>query len=252
MFSQTNIIDLFKRNWKNVNKKHIDFIVKRKGGISALEGVILYLYILETKPRHVIEFSPQKGYSSIAIGLGMKDANSEQSFATFEINPRCITIAKQNIMECGLNNYVQIIQGNALVEVPKYLQKYDNCDFCFIDSNHGAKFAEEYVAKIFPLLPKNCLIGVHDIASLKRNDDGISPFKTSLLGHAGEETVIRKYLKTNKIDHCVLHAIAGGKHEGANLPVNQVLYDELMKITGIDFIKAGSDHCPQTLFFKKV
>jgi cephalosporin hydroxylase len=251
MFDEKQIIKLFENQWPKVNKKDIEHIFGTAGGISAFEGVLLYLYILSIRPRHVIEFSPNHGYSTFAIASAQRAMRNRWTFATFDIKQAFCQSTESQMLLHGLDEYCHVICGDAIEEVSKYIkEKGAHVDLCFIDSDHGAPFASKYIKKLFPLFQPGCLIGVHDIAGKSR--DG-SEFKTSLLGGAhkgGEEGPVREYIQSSQLDYTVLHSVTGGQHEGANLPVNNELYDKIKDISGYDFRKAKSPPCPKTLFFK--
>ena len=254
MFSEQKIIELFEKHWNSVDLKDINKIFKTEGGISALEGVLLYLYIIDTRPRSIIEFSPNKGYSSFAIASAQRLMRNRWAFATFEIKDKFCNATKAVLQNNNLLDYCEVICGDALRKVPIHIEsKGAHVDLCFIDSDHGEEFAQQYIDKLFPLFKPDCLIAVHDIAGKKRLKSGKTEFKTSLMGGAhkgGEEHSIRKFLKKNKKDYTVLHSVTGGKHEGANLPINNDLYEKILNISGYDFRKSKSPPCPKTLFFK--
>lgn len=253
MFTQQSIIQLFKDHWHQVKESDVKAICAEGGGISAFECVLMYLYILSTRPRSIIEFSPNHGYSSMAIAMAQRQMRNRWAFATFEINKTFCARTNARIAGHRLTEYCQCVQGNANTEVPKYVKR-KGCyvDFCFIDSDHRAQFAQNYIKLVFPSLQPGCLIGVHDIAANKRSSNGSGTFKSSLQEGTykdGEEQPIRQYLNNNKLPYTVLHGITGGNHEGARQEVNNELYDEIQKISGIDFRKAKGA-CPKTLFFR--
>lgn len=251
MFSFNKIIQLFQSSWSKANKDDITQIFNEEGGISSVECVLMYLYIIEHQPQYSIEFSPNHGYSTQAIAMAYRVLNQKDSFATFEIRDKFCEFTCNRLKQKNLEEYCKVIQGNALIEIPKHITD-KKVQFCFIDSDHGAAFANQYIQNIFPLLDHRCLIGVHDIAAFERSLDGGSKFKTSLMGgtHAGgEEGPVRDYV-SNK-DYWSTHSVFGGSHEAANLPTNNELYSEIFRITGFDFRKAKSPPCPKILFFNK-
>lgn len=249
---EDQIIRLFENQWHKIDKtqkKNIDRIYSNDGGISAFECVLFYLHILSTRPRHIIEFSPNRGYSTVAIASAQKVMRNRFGFGTFEINKKACEQTRRAISAQKLDEYCHVIHGDAIKEVPAYIKRR-GCfvDFCFIDSDHTDKFAQNYIKKIFPLLSPGCLVVIHDIAAKKI---GSKDFKSSLLkGHykSGEENPVKEFVKNR--DYTILHSITGGKHEGANLPTNNKFYDKIKEITQIDFIKSPNKVCPKTLLFK--
>ncbi len=255
MFTESSILQLFQKHWNNVNESDIKKIVSENGGISAFECVLMYLHILDTRPRHIIEFSPNHGYSTQAIAMAQRKMRNRWAFATFDISKGACAVCERRMTDLKLDDYCHVIQGNANVEVPKYIEtKGAHVDFVFIDSDHRAGFAKNYIKGIFPVLQPGCLVGVHDIAAGKLTEDGKSGYKSSLNGgkhKGGEEKPLKDYIKEHKLDWSVLHSITGGKHEKADLPNNDKLYNPIMELTGINFrkMKKGAA-CPKTLFLR--
>jgi predicted O-methyltransferase YrrM len=252
------ILRLFEEHWSKVDPEHIRAIMTEDGGIDPLEGVLLYLTILDRKPIDVIEFSPQKGYSTMCIAMGLKQLFVKKMpvLYTFEINKKYKKELTDRLLRFNLLN-TDIVWGDALEKVPEIIKSKNlKPDLCFIDSDHRAEFSRQYIRKIFPLLNNNCQVVVHDLCStnLSPNQSRVE-FTTSLLSDAGivwdcsgEEGPLKEWLQENDVDYHVLHAITGGVHEGANLPYNTILYDELKKITSIDF--RSERICPKTVWFE--
>ena len=254
MFTEQQIVELFEKQWPNIVKKDIDAMMSSDGGISAFEAALLHLYILDTRPSHIVEFSPNKGYSTFAMASAQKIMRNRWALATFDISTKFCNATEDRIEKAGLQDYCTVFCGDAIKEVPKYIkQKVAKVELCFIDSDHGEEFANKYIDKIFPYLADNCLIAVHDIAGTKRNKNGQSKFRTSLQKgnfKSGEEIALEKYLKKTNTEYSILHSVTGGQHEGADLPANTKLYDRLLEITSYDFQKAKSEACPKMLFFR--
>ena len=252
IFSAESIIRLFEERWDNQAESDLRSLVKEKGGISSFECALMYMYIRAHRPRHLIEFSPNHGYSTEALARGQRAMRNRWSFGSFEIEDSFVKATRTRICKAGLDEFVDVIWGDALVEIPKYARRFgtESFDFCFIDSDHTNEFAQRYIKEIFPLLRPGCLIGVHDICSKQHNNQGYTNFNTSLQSgvyKSGEEQPIKKFIIDRQCDFCVLHAITGGTHEGAKLAWNVHLFNALQKITGIDF---RSKICPKTLFLR--
>ncbi len=253
--SNQKIISLFEGCWELTDSDHIDTIFEEDGGIDPLEGVLLYLLCIKNNPEFIIEFSPHHGYSTMCIGLALKQIDRKASFVTCDINWKVRKPLLDRLEKHGIHpEYVTVLFGDALEVIPRVLQEEyrenkREARLCFIDSDHTEQFAQKYINKIFPLLHKSCIIGVHDICSTKLDNSGVARFKTSLLGgkfNPGEELAIRKYLVQEQHNWFSLHALSGGRHENANLPYNNEFYDKIKTITGIDF--RSNKICPKTLW----
>lgn len=249
-FNYKKIIDLFKKHWSSVNIYDVNELISEDGGISAFEAVLLYILVLDREPRFTIEFSPNKGYSTFAISSALRILNKPATFATFEISEKCVNYTKERLLKHDLSNYCEVIHGDAIVEIEKYLKiNNKHVDLCFIDSDHGKEFAQKYINRLFPLFSRGSLIAVHDIAAEKHSDNGLVEFKTSLgsgIYQSGEEIALHEFLKENKTRYCVLHSITGGVHENANLKYNDKFFKEIENITNIDF---KNPICPKSLWF---
>ena len=251
MINKQKIINLFDEYWTDIPNSDAQYIIKENGGISAFECILMYLYILKTKPKNIIEFSPNHGYSTIPLAMAQRVLDNKNAFATFEILKHLCDFTKERLDGVGLANYCNVIKGDAIANIPDWIKNNNPVEFCFIDSNHTNKFAIQYIKNIFPLL-SNCIIGIHDICSDQKTEDGKTSFRTSLQSgthSGGEENPVREYIFKNTLDYCVLHSITGGSHEGARLPNNVEFYDEVKKITNINF-SSISHPCPKTLFLK--
>lgn len=252
------ILNLFDEQMINTDEMDVHTILSEKGGIDPLEGMLLYLTILKTKPQLAIEFSPQKGYSSMCIGMGLRQLAKINGYKkcpelyTFEINKKYKDNLDTMILQHNLFN-VNVIFGDALEEIPSVLAGLSiKPDLCFIDSDHRAEFARRYIKEIFPLLNPGCQVVVHDLCASKLSENNSCvDFKTSLLNQgnashcSGEEKPLYDYLA--HVDYSVLHAITGGNHEGAKLPVNEEFYEDIQSFTGIDF--KSNRICPKSVWF---
>lgn len=188
----------------------VNALVKLDGGISKFEAFVLYAFSRQST--YAIEFSPNIGMSTIAIGLAFKRRGLKGRFATFEIDLRIKEALEANLGRYELSEYVQVIYGDALQEIPRYVEKQGldgKTDLCFIDSCHSEKFADSYISRIFPLLSPQCVIGVHDIGwegqtfgeTLFPNED-----------NCGEYKALARYL-ADGASYVSLHKELGGKRE---------------------------------------
>lgn len=251
-----SLLKLFIEYWPKVEQKNIDLIFNNSGGIDPLDGFILHLLILKYKPSFVIEIGPNKGYSTICQAAAMRTIGHKRAFITCEVDRRVEDTLRANLAAPGLlGEYVSPLFGDAIEVIPdqlKFKSIQANFAFTFIDADHTEDFANKYIEKIFPYILSGSPVGIHDIRAEERSNSGCTNFNTSLLGGthgSGEEKSIRAYLKRFRKEWFSTHAITGGKHEGANLPLNKKFYEDLKKITGRNFIR--KDICPKLLLFEK-
>ena len=82
-----------------------------------------------------IEFGTSGGYSAIWQGLALKHANNTlHSLATLENDAKKITIASENIKQCGLEKIVHIQASDAKEYVKDLLKKGKKFSYAFIDA----------------------------------------------------------------------------------------------------------------------
>lgn len=248
----TELTDLIKVAQQFSHKDDIDIICSEKGGIDCFDGYFLYCCALScTTDEYCVEFSPNHGYSTICIGLGLKRLGIKNALYTVELNEKVRKPLEANIAKYGLQDYVKVIWGDALVEVPKIIGGEDRqTALLFIDSDHTKKFAERYIEEIFPLVSPGCIVCIHDLCANKLSNGHNVSFKTSLKSgqyKSGEERPLKDYLDKNAINYFVTHAVTGGKHEAADLPRNDGFYEEVKEICGVDF--RNNRMCPKTISF---
>ncbi len=80
-------------------------------------------------PKRVLEIGTAIGYSSIRIA---KSLGKKGILYTIEKSADNILIAKENISNSGLEEKIVLIEGEALVEMPKMKKKFD---FIFLDAD---------------------------------------------------------------------------------------------------------------------
>jgi len=246
------ILQLFRDVKGLIHPDDVKSILQEDGGLHRIDGLILYASVLKLNPEFTIEFSPQYGYSTARIALALKRLGKKGCFATFELNDGYKKGMTSLLDRFGVKDYVEVIYGNALDNIPKYIHQKKiegKTKFVFIDSDHSEAFAKEYITKIFPLFDKGCTAIVHDIGAKNNNEHG--EFVETLDSkdpNSGEYKALRKYVDENHLSYCVTHAIFGGKHESSeDLPVNKAMFEEVGKIIGHP-IKSG--FCSKLLVFK--
>ncbi len=245
-------LDLFKEVSPVAAKEDYAAICKTGGGIHHLEGLALYALSIKLNPEFIIEFSPNYGFSSICIALGLKRIGRPHSFATFECRKEVAGDFNKMVQQHKVQDFVEIVWGDALKEVPKFIRAKNlegKTGLLFVDSCHSQDFGNKYVETIFPLLKKGCWVLVHDIGALSSDPKG--KFKETLIqndDNCGEYRAIEHYIQKFKVEYLLSHAIFGGSHEeSAKLPVNDKMYQAIEEIIGC---KIPRSICPKTIIFQ--
>ncbi|XP_044131508.1 catechol O-methyltransferase-like isoform X2 [Bufo gargarizans] len=96
------------------------------------KGLILDNIVKETNPNVCLELGTYCGYSAVRIARLLKPGTR---FFTVEFNPAFAAVAKQMIEFAGVNDKVQILEGNTQDIIPQLKKKYevDTLDFVFVD-----------------------------------------------------------------------------------------------------------------------
>lgn len=102
------------------------------------------------KPKKILELGTAIGYSSILMALAL---NEQVEIDTIERDEKMVEIAKHNIKKAGLDNTINIMQGDCL----DILQGMDGMyDMVFIDAGHGHYC--EFLPHILRLLSEDGMI----------------------------------------------------------------------------------------------
>ncbi|MFQ3574584.1 MAG: class I SAM-dependent methyltransferase, partial [Thermodesulfovibrionales bacterium] len=168
-FTEDDIVQIYKTYLHEIksNDLHNEKDLFENSITSHLDYDMLFFITRLLKPRHVLEFSPKHGLSTIFILKALMLNNKDFTFATFDIidSPEFY----QRMDRFNMN--LRITVGDAIVTIPQYLREKGllrQIDLCFIDSEHTYDFAQKYTKKILPLLGENTTLIVHDMCYCPR------------------------------------------------------------------------------------
>ncbi len=140
-----------------------------KGGqfwsVPRKDGEFLHLLVKATRARRVLEVGTSQGYSAIWIGLALEETGGRLN--TIESDRDRAERARKNLSEAGLSSLVNVIRGDAHVEVPKLGGPFD---FVFLDADKEGQV--DYFRKLYPkkLTPGAILLvhnAIHQASSMK-------------------------------------------------------------------------------------
>jgi caffeoyl-CoA O-methyltransferase len=148
------------------------------------------ILILATRPKRVLEIGTSTGYSAIAMGRALKQAGGR--LTTIEIEPRLAEVARENILDAGLEGVVEVVIDDAnlvLEEVPGpfglILQDGDKDDYL--------KMLPHLVERLEPhglLVTDDVLFPVMDLPDdARRHQYAMSLYNESLQNRADLQTV---------------------------------------------------------------
>lgn len=118
--------------------KELEKTRKNFWNVSVDTGKFLNLLVKTKRPKQILELGTSNGYSTIWLALAARELNAH--ITTIEYWPERVEMAKNNLTECNLNDYITFFQGKVHLKLPELKTKYD---FVFIDA-----CKEEYIQYI--------------------------------------------------------------------------------------------------------
>lgn len=197
---------------------------------SPVDMLLMFAFILEKKPSHIIEFSPAVGYSTTILAAAMKVLGKQKSFVTFEQAELYKDILNKRFKKYQVEDYVRVVWGEAIKNIKDHLSKNKDWSvgFIFSDCCHRKEFSRKYTKEIFPLLEKDAIIFVHDVSS---NDKG--EFCTNSPSPADEHIGIKEWVDCKKPKFILTHKEFGGQVErSASLEIDHDFFNKLKDILG--------------------
>jgi caffeoyl-CoA O-methyltransferase len=128
--------------------------------VSEEDGRFLRTLVASTNARRVLEIGAASGYSGIWIGLGLRETGGR--LTTIEFDPVRAKEAAANIRAAGLADVVQVIHGDAFVEIPKLTGTFD---LVFLDA--WKPDYRKFFDQIFPRVSPGGLFLAHNVINKK-------------------------------------------------------------------------------------
>lgn len=119
--------------------------------VSPENGKFLQLLIKIISAKHVLEIGTLSGYSAIWMARGLPE---DGKLVTLEVNRERAGAAKKNFRKAGLENKIELIQGNAMDSLD--MLKGQRFDFVFIDADKVGYPA--YFDKVIGMVNRGSLI----------------------------------------------------------------------------------------------
>ncbi len=99
--------------------------------ISRTTAQFLYDFIVDGRIKNVLEVGTSNGYSGIWFGKALKKTGGK--LITIEFYEKRIALAKENFEKCGVDDIIEIKQGDAST-ILEYLPEDYMIDFAFVDA----------------------------------------------------------------------------------------------------------------------
>jgi predicted O-methyltransferase YrrM len=146
----------------DLNKILADIRTKDKGqlAISEEDGKFLRLLIASTGRKRALEIGGASGYSAIWMAQGLRATGGK--LVSIEYDPVRARELADNIRKAGLTDVVQVVAGDAFVEIPKLRGTFD---FVFLDA--WKRDYKKFFEMVYPQLDKGGLFTAHNVVNKK-------------------------------------------------------------------------------------
>ena len=143
-----------------------DIRAKDKGqlAVSEEDGKFLRLLIASTGRKRALEIGGASGYSAIWMAQGLRATGGK--LVSIEYDAARAKELAENIKRAGLSDVVQVVAGDAFVEIPKLQGTFD---FVFLDA--WKKDYKKFFELVYPRLDKGGLFTAHNVVN-KRSEMG--------------------------------------------------------------------------------
>ena len=150
----------------DLNKILADIRAKDKGqlAVSEEDGRFLRLMIASTNRKRALEIGGASGYSAIWMAQGLRATGGR--LVTIEYDPVRAKELAENIKRAGFSDIVQVVAGDAFVEIPKLTGTFD---FVFLDAWN--RVYKRFLDVMLPRLDKGGLFTAHNVIN-KRSEMG--------------------------------------------------------------------------------
>jgi predicted O-methyltransferase YrrM len=150
----------------DINRILADIRAKDKGqlAVSEEDGRFLRLMIASTNRKRALEIGGASGYSAIWMAQGLRATGGR--LVTIEYDPARARELADNVRRAGFSDIVQVVPGDAFVEIPKLQGTFD---FVFLDA--WKRDYKKFFDVMLPRLDKGGLFTAHNVVN-KRNEMG--------------------------------------------------------------------------------
>src|SRR6187431_351342 len=146
----------------DLNKILSDIRTKDKGqlAVSEEDGRFLRLLIASTGRKRALEVGAASGYSAIWMAQGLRATGGK--LVSIEYDPVRARELADNIKKAGMSDVVQVVAGDAFVEIPKLQGTFD---FVFLDA--WKRDYKKFLDLVYPRLDKGGLFTAHNVVNKK-------------------------------------------------------------------------------------
>ena len=132
--------------------------------VSEEDGRFLRLLLASSKRKRALEIGGASGYSAIWMGQALRETGGK--LITIEYDPARAHELADNIKKAGMTDVVQVVAGDAFVEIPKLTGTFD---FVFLDA--WKRDYKRFLDLVLPRLDRGGLFTAHNVVN-KRSEMG--------------------------------------------------------------------------------
>jgi predicted O-methyltransferase YrrM len=150
----------------DLHKILADIRARDKGqlAVSEEDGKFLRLLIASTGRKRALEIGGASGYSAIWMAQGLRATGGK--LVSIEYDSARARELADNIRKAGMSDVVQVVAGDAFVEIPKLQGTFD---FVFLDA--WKRDYKKFFEMVYPRLDKGGLFTAHNVVN-KKNEMG--------------------------------------------------------------------------------
>jgi predicted O-methyltransferase YrrM len=126
--------------------------------VSEEDGRFLRLQVVTAGAKHALEIGGANGYSTIWIGLGLRETGGRMT--SIEFDPQRAKIALENVRKAGLADIVTVVAGDAFAAIPKIAGEFD---FVFLDA--WKRDYKRFLDLVMPRLRPRGLFLAHNVVN---------------------------------------------------------------------------------------
>lgn len=132
-------------------KQLIDTFPRGNMSTTGADALLLRILIESSGAKRAVEVGSFIGHGAIHMGIGLERTGGH--LTTIEIDPETAKLCRENLAKAGLEKTVTLVEGDALVELPKLEGEFD---FVFLDAKKSDYI--KYIKALEPKLKKGAVI----------------------------------------------------------------------------------------------
>lgn len=135
----------------SARKALLDAFPRGNMSTTGADALLLRILIESSGAKRAVEVGSFIGHGAIQMGIGLERTGGH--LTTIEIDPETAKLCRENLAKASLEKTVTLVEGDALVELPKLQGEFD---FVFLDAKKSDYL--KYLKAIEPKLKKGAVI----------------------------------------------------------------------------------------------